>query len=177
MIKIFFEEHSTTYDDENKLASGWNDVRLSPAGMDQSKQITERFADTHLDAIFTSDLKRSYQTATLAFDFNPKFIFTDWRLRECDYGEYTQTPLTELDGLKMQYLKEPFPDGESYLQAVQRTASFLKDLKAHWDDKVVMVIGDPTTQYALEYLINGKSLEESLQQPWAWQPGWTYEMQ
>lgn len=177
MINIHFEAHNTTFDDENKTVSGWFDVRLSPAGVEQGTQLASRYAGIHVDAVFTADLKRCYQTATQAFDFNTNLIFTDWRLRECNYGDYNQTPLVEFNSIKKQYLNEPFPSGESYMKAVQRVGTFLNDLKLNFPDKTVMVVGDSTTQYALEYYINGKPVEKSLEEEWVWQPGWQYQLQ
>lgn len=176
MVTIIFEAHSTSLDNESGASSGWFDARLSPAGMDQSKQLGERYAAQRPDVIFTSDLKRAYQTATIAFDFDPKFIFTDWRLRECNYGDMTQSPKEAVEAARMQYIDQPFPGGESYTQCMQRMASFLNDLKAHFDGKTVMIIGHRATQYGLEHWLNQKPLSEVLQAPWTWQPGWKYQI-
>lgn len=176
MVSIIFEAHSTSLDNENNLSSGWSDSRLSPMGMDQSKQLGERYATQRPDVIFTSDLKRAYQTATIAFDFDPKFIFTDWRLRECNYGDMTQSTKEEVDAVRTQYIEQPFPNGESYNQCMQRMASFLNDLKINFDGKTVMIIGHRATQYGLEHWLNQKPLPEVLQAPWSWQPGWKYQI-
>jgi bisphosphoglycerate-dependent phosphoglycerate mutase len=60
MLTIIFESHSTTEDNESKLAAGWFDTPLSELGKKQAKQLGERYKDTKLDAIFCSDLSRSY---------------------------------------------------------------------------------------------------------------------
>ncbi|MES2970731.1 MAG: histidine phosphatase family protein [Patescibacteria group bacterium] len=177
MITIVFEPHSTTFDNENNVASGWFDDRLSPAGAEQAKEMGRRYADNPFDAIFCSDLKRAYQTATIAFDFNPRLIFSDWRLRECDYGQYTQASKQEVNGLRSQHISEPFIDGESYNQVVDRVASFLADLKKRWDGKRVLIIGHRGTHYGLDFLINNKPLEQSLAETFTWQPGWQYTLQ
>lgn len=177
MVTVIFEAHSTSTDNENNVASGWADSRLSPLGIDQSKQMSQRYAGQQIDAVFCSDLKRSYQTATLAFDFNPKLIYMDWRLRECDYGDLTQGSRAEVDAAKASYITQPFPYGESYEQCVQRIRSFLTDLKARWDGRTIIVIGHRATQYGLEHLLNGKPLEQCITEPWQWQPGWKYRLQ
>ena len=89
MITIIFEAHGTTFDNEKHLSSGWNDVELSELGIKQSAELGERYKDVHFDAIFTSDLKRAYDTGVIAF--GTKFpIIQDERLRECNYGDLTQ---------------------------------------------------------------------------------------
>lgn len=177
MITIVFETHSTTFDNENAVASGWFDDRLSPTGTEQAKELGRRYADSPFDAIFCSDLKRSYQTATIAFAFDPKLIFSDWRLRECDYGQYTQSSSQEVAGLRLQHINAPFDDGESYTQVADRIASFLVDLKKRWDGKHVLIIGHRGTQYGLELIVNNKPLEQSVVEQFTWQPGWQYELQ
>ena len=63
MVEIVFEAHSTTLDNESRLASGWFDVGLSELGKRQAKELGERYKDEVFDAVFCSDLQRSYKTA------------------------------------------------------------------------------------------------------------------
>lgn len=91
MITIVFESHSTTKDNEAQLVAGWFDVALSKLGEERARQLGERYADQKFDAIFCSDLQRSYKTAQLAFgDKYP--IIQDERLRECNYGDLNRAP-------------------------------------------------------------------------------------
>lgn len=174
MITIIFEAHGTTLDNEAHLASGWNDVELSPLGVQQSKEMGERYKDEHFDAIFCSDLKRAVQSAKIGFagrDFN---IRQDKRLRECNYGELTQHPSVKVDPEKPKRINVPFPGGESYTETTARMKSFLNDLKKDYDGKKIMIIGHRATQYGLENIILGKPLAEVIPALWKWQPGWTY---
>ncbi len=162
MVTIIFESHGTTFDNENGVSSGWFDARLSPQGAEEAKALGRKYADDQFDAVFCSDLKRAHQTATIAFDFDPKLIFSDWRLRECNYGQYTQVARQEVGDQKLLHIQEPFIDGESYSQVADRVASFLNDLKAGWSGKRVMIIGHGGTWACLELLLNNKPLEQSL---------------
>ena len=140
MIKIIFEPHSTTLDNEAELSSGHNDVELSELGKKQAKELGERYKDQRFDAIFCSDLQRSYKTAEIAF--GSKFpIVKDARLRECDYGDLTQKPAEIVSPEKPKRINTPFPSGESYEQTSERINSFLDDLKRHFDGKTVMILG------------------------------------
>lgn len=67
MVTIIFESHSTSLDNENYLASGWNDVKLSPLGIKQAEALGRRRKNEQFEAIFCSDLQRSYKTAEIAF--------------------------------------------------------------------------------------------------------------
>lgn len=66
MITIIFEAHSTSFDNENHLSSGQFDVALSPLGEKQAKELGERYENEHFDAIFCSDLQRSYKRSLRA---------------------------------------------------------------------------------------------------------------
>jgi len=176
MITIIFESHSTSLDNEAHLSSGHNDVALSPLGGKQAKELGERYKDKKFDAIFCSDLQRSYKTAEIAF--GDKFpIIRDKRLRECDYGDLTQHSSSEVDLEKVKRIKTPFANGESYEQTSKRMKEFLKDLLKNYDGKTVMVIGHRATQYGLEHWIKGLSMEEIIPTPWSWQPGWIYYLE
>lgn len=176
MVEIVFESHSTSLDNEKHLSSGWNDVELSPLGVVQARDLGERRKNEKFDAIFCSDLQRSYKTAELAFG-NKFPIIQDQRLRECNYGDLTQKPSSLVNPEKPKRIKIAFPNGESYEHTSGRMKDFLKDLIKNYDGKRVMIIGHRATQYGLEHWIKGMSLEEVIPAPWKWQPGWIYKLE
>jgi alpha-ribazole phosphatase/probable phosphoglycerate mutase len=174
MIKIIFEAHSTTEDNELNLAAGWYDVALSKLGRSQAKDIGKRYNGKKFDVIFCSDLQRSYKTAELAFK-NKYPIVQDKRLRECNYGELNRRPKEVIDAMKEGAVTKPFPGGESYQDTAARMKEFLADLMAKYDGKTVMIIGHRATQYGLEHWINAIPISKVVTAPWTWQPGWTYK--
>lgn len=173
MITVIFEAHGTTFDNEAHLSSGHNDVELSPLGVEQSKEMGIRYKDESFDAIFCSDLQRAYKSAEIAF--GDKFtIIKDARLRECNYGDFTQNQSEIVDEQKLKRIHEPFPNGESYTQTNSRMKNFLEDLLQNYNGKKIMIIGHRATQYGLDSLINGASLEKLVSTKFKWQPGWKY---
>lgn len=174
MVKIIFESHSTSFDNEAHICSGWKDVDLSPLGEQQSQEMGQRYKDENFDAIFCSDLVRSVRTGEIAFA--GRFpIMIDKRLRECNYGELNGAPSSQVDAEKIKRINVPFDGGESYLQTSERMKSFIDDLTRDFDGKRVMIIGHAATRYGLEHLILGKSYKEIISAPWQWQPGWKYQ--
>lgn len=192
MVDIIFEAHGTTFDNEAHLASGHNDVDLSPLGEQQSREMGVRYKDQHFDAIFCSDMKRAFRSAEIAFcknktgklESNDDFlknecrfpIIKDARLRECDYGDLTQHPSEEVDAEKPKRIYEPFPNGESYQQTSVRMKDFLNFLRENYDRKKVMIIGHRATQYGLDHWINGVPYEQLVSTKFKWQEGWSYEL-
>lgn len=176
MVTIIFEPHSTTLDNEAHVSSGHHDVDLSELGIKQSRELGERYKNENFDAIFCSDLLRSYKTAELAFD--DRFpIVKDARLRECDYGNLTRHSSEEVDKEKPRHVNLPFPNGESFEDTAKRVKDFLEDLLKNYDGKKVMIIGHRATQYGLEHWIKGVSVYEAVIAPWKWQPGWEYVLE
>jgi alpha-ribazole phosphatase/probable phosphoglycerate mutase len=173
---VIFETHSTTFDNEAGIASGWFDVRLSPRGEEQARDLGVRRRGDRLAAVFCSDFRRAIQTADIAFGDRGVPIVHDQRLREVDYGALTRRPAGEIDAQRMAYLTSPFPGGESYEQAVQRVAGWLEDASRVHPDGTVLVIGHRATFYALEHLAGRIPLDEVVAAPWRWQPGWTYRV-
>ncbi len=177
MIKIWFEPHSITTDNEADLASGWNDVDLSEEGRKRlHDQWPPRYQERKVDIIFSSDLQRAYKCGALVSNQCRIPMYVDARLRECDYGDLTQAPKSEVDSQKAERISQPFPGGESYQQCADRIKDFLDWLKTNFDGKTVVIIGHRATQYGLEHHLKSKDLKTCVTEPWAYQPGWQYEL-
>jgi broad specificity phosphatase PhoE len=173
--RLRFETHATSLDNEAGLASGHYDVDLSPAGEAQATALGARYADRLPTRVVTSDLRRAWRTAALAFgDRVP--IVRDPRLRECDYGRLTRAPARQIDELRLAAVNRPFPDGESYVQVTARVAACLDDLRRTWPDGWVLIIGHRATLYALDHVLNAVPLAEAVARPFSWQPGWPYQL-
>lgn len=175
MVTIIFEAHGTTVDNEAHRSSGRNDVELSELGRRQAQELGARYADVRIDVVFASSLRRSYDSAQLAFQGTSVPIIQDARLNECDYGELNGHPSSHVDPEKPKHISVPFPHGESYEQAASRMKSFLDELVQRYDEKTVLIIGHRATQYGLEHWLKDVPLYDAIVAPWSWQPGWTYE--
>ncbi len=174
-MKIYFVAHSTSKDNEAKLSSGWKDVELSELGIQQSKELGERFEKIKIDLICCSDLKRAVDTVKIAFkDKTPVII--DKRLRELNYGDFNGKPSEIVGRRKKERIKQPFPNGESYEQAMKRVHSFYLEIKEKYSEKTVLIVGHRATQFGLDTLIHGKTLKECLATPFKWQPYWEYNL-
>jgi broad specificity phosphatase PhoE len=174
MVTIIFESHATSLDNEANISSGHYDVDLSELGLKQARELGDRYKTENFDAIFCSDLLRSYRTGEIAFGDRNFKIYKDRRLREINAGQFNRHPKEEVEGLKTTYISVPFPYGESYEQTTAMIKDFLQELLRNYDGKKVMIIGSRATQYGLEYLINKVPLEKVITDAWQWQSGWTY---
>lgn len=176
MVNIIFETHGSTFDNEQGLASGTFDVELSPLGEKQSAEMMSRYENNLPDIVFSSDLKRAVKTAEIAFGGKNIQIIHDPRLRECNIGEMTRKPVEEVGLVLLNYVKMPFPEGESFEQITERVKEFLNSIFTLYEGKTVVVIGHRATWYGLEHWLKGVPLEQAISLPCQWQPGWKYEM-
>jgi len=173
LVHVIFETHSTTEDNEIGIGTGWNPGQLSAAGREQARLLGERRRDDGITAIFTSDLERALETVSIAFGNAGIPVLHDWRLRECNYGALngTEAAIDEPSS----YIDTPYPDGESWTEAIDRVLSFLPDLY-RWHGRRVLVIGHAATGRALRRYATGRTIQELLSEPFNWQPGWEYEI-
>ena len=124
--------------------------------------------------VFNVYLAILIHTAKIAFG-NTLPIIADQRLREINYGDYNGKPKAEVDAIKLTHLSQPFPNGESYSQAVARVQAFYRKLKAQHPDATPLIIGHRATQFGLDMLVQGKTLEACVIEKFIWQPYWEYE--
>ena len=162
-----------TEDNDNGVATGWHPGRLSSMGREQARQLGLRRANDGLSVIFTSDLGRALETVEIAFPEGTVPVLHDWRLRECNYGAESGSPVSELR--REDHIDKPYPSGESWRTAVTRVGGFLRDL-GPWTGRHVLVVGHTATRFAFDHLLNAIPLEDLLAVPFSWQEGWEYEV-
>ena len=88
MKKIFLVRHGESKWNVLKKIQGQQDVPLTDRGKIQAYQIGDRLLSEKIDSIYSSDLKRAYDTATiigkkLQIDVNPMT-----ELREINFGQW-----------------------------------------------------------------------------------------
>lgn len=115
---------------------GWFDSDLTPNGREQVALLAERLCGEHIDAVYSSDLKRAYQTARAAADSRGLTIHTDARLREIDGGEWEDVPFAELPErfpeAYANWMSRPYelqiPGGESMRMFQRRLIDAVEDI-------------------------------------------------
>ena len=175
-IELVFETHSTTVDNEQGRATGWLPGQLSELGQAQARELGRRRSGDRITAVFSSDLARAAQTASIAFAHSSLPVLYDWRLRECDYGQRNGMPTTELHADRHEHMDRPYPGGESWRQAITRVGRFLTDLPLRWNGQRILVIGHVGTRWGLDHYLGAVPLEDLIGQGFTWQEGWEYHI-
>ena len=169
-MKLIYETHSITVDNERGIATGWLPGDLSDEGRRLARELGPRRRD--VDVVFSSDLRRAVQTVELAGLSAPHL--QDWRLRECNYGQLNGAPVAALEP-RAARVKTPYPGGQSYLDVLELTRAFLEDVKRWYDGQVVLVVAHSANRWSFEHLLGSRApFEELITSPFNWQPGWEY---
>lgn len=176
-VKITYFVHGTTTDNEADLATGWQDGELSALGIEQSKNLGKQIENIKFDAVFCSDLKRAVDSADLMFGGKHEII-QDARLRECGYGDMTGKSAKEFKNNLIDFVDQPFSNGESYKDVEKRIRSFVDMLKIKYEGKGIAIVAHQAPQLALDVVLLGKTWQQAIDQDWrktkSWQPGWEY---
>lgn len=175
-VELVYETHSITTDNETGVATGWLPGELSPQGRALAAELGLRRRDDGLAVVFTSDLRRAVETAEIAFRDGGIPIVPDPRLRECDYGVFNGGPVAEVAARRSQHIRTPWPGGQSYQDVVEQTREFLRDLVVRWDGTRVLLVAHSANRWSLDHLLSGVPLEELVDAPFDWRPGWTFHV-
>ena len=173
-LTIVYETHSTTIDNENGFATGWLPGELSGAGRHQAWELGQRRRDDGISAIYVSDLRRALDTVAIAFVGSDIPVIVDARLREANYGLLNGAPGEQVAAERPGRIDEPFPDGESYRDVVNRTRTLIEDVRLRWDGQRVLWVGHSANRWALEHIMFGRDLHELVVADFDWQPGWEF---
>ena len=147
---IILERHGESLGNAERTYHGHSQIGLSDRGVVQAKRSAEYFANVKLDAIFSSDLKRAYDTAAehLAYHKGLEIIPCE-RLREVNVGRWQGMKIVDIIEQYGEYFtvewKEQFgtfrgaPEGESVPDAAERFYRALLDIARKCCGKTVLV--------------------------------------
>ncbi|MET9249164.1 histidine phosphatase family protein [Nonomuraea sp. NPDC003709] len=170
-VTLGYETHSIAVDNETGIATGWLPRELSARGRGLAVEL-----GAAVDVVCASDLGRAVQTAGIGFAGGRKEIRFDRRLRECDYGIYNGRPVGEVAASRSRHIDMPWPGGQSYRRVVAEMVGFLRDMMDEWQGGLVLVVSHSANRWALQNLLDGTPLEELVDVPFEWRPGWEFSI-
>ncbi len=141
--------HGETEWNAQGRVQGHTDVGLSERGVLQGQAICARLAGVEIDVAYSSDLRRSAETARQILGQREVPLRTTDRLREYNKGifegltpEETGQRYPELYAAsQVNDLDFAPPGGESIRQASARIACFISRMKAQHQDDSVLIVG------------------------------------
>ncbi|MUN63545.1 MSMEG_4193 family putative phosphomutase [Kocuria sediminis] len=119
-------------------------LHLSDRGRAQAEQVAERLAGVPVDAVLTSPLERTRETAEPTEARTGRAAVVDPGLLECDFGEWTGAELSRLSRLTAwsTVQRAPstfrFPGGESFPEMQARMVGAVDRARAEHEGGVVV---------------------------------------
>ena len=145
-VKIILIRHGETYLSLKKVYYGRIDTPLTAKGLRQAKDIRKYFSRENVDKVYSSNLKRAFNFAKIAFD---GFIIEKTsELREINFGVFER--LTHEQIMKKyrqaysRWLKDPFtcviPQGDSLSDFSNRVRAFFKKIIRENSNKTLAIV-------------------------------------
>ncbi|NLX70122.1 MAG: histidine phosphatase family protein [Clostridiales bacterium] len=133
---IYITRHGETKWNDAGKTQGVKNISLTGRGRDQANKLARRLKNEPIQFIYSSDLKRAVETASIIGDeIGRDYIVTPY-LREANFGGWEGYTLKEIEerypGQLDQWYKDPdfcAPDGESINRVKQRIKYFIDLIK------------------------------------------------
>lgn len=150
MLRVFIVRHGLTTWNHQSRMQGHTDIPLSDEGLRQAEALSARLADTHLDAIWSSDLQRARVTAEIVARPHGLPVSATDRLREQMLGDWEGLTADEIvargdaDRL-LRYRADSLnhrPPGAEPLQDVwERVTAAMAEIRAATPQGHILVVG------------------------------------
>lgn len=136
-MEIYIVRHGQTLWNQGKRLQGSTDIELNDNGRDLAIKTGIALKKTRIDVIYSSPLKRAYETASLIRGDRDIDIITDDRIRELSFGHFEGQNFSELikdESLTFRYffkqphLYKPADDGENLEHLIERAGNFMQEI-------------------------------------------------
>ena len=148
MSKLLLVRHGITEFNSTRRFAGYSDVELNDAGYKQVERLRDRLVNEKIDAVYSSDLKRTLVTAEVISSGHEVDIVTCPELREMNYGDAEGLTFQEINRLYPEVaelivnfnLRLEFPGGEVFEGFMDRVDTFLDRLDKHAPSETILIV-------------------------------------
>jgi probable phosphoglycerate mutase len=155
--RIFLVRHGATPLTAEDRFAGSSDVALSDEGRRQIASLAERLKGENLDALYTSPLQRTMETASILAAPHGMQPVAEHALREIDYGRWEGLSRSEVETtFREEYAiweEDPFTvapiGGESGINVLNRALPFIRRIVEQHRHRSVVVVSHKGTNRLL----------------------------
>ena len=169
-MELYIVRHGKTYWNNERKIQGWADIDLTEEGRRVACESAEGMKDIHFDAIYSSPLKRAYETACILKGNRELAVIVDERIKEIGFGALEGADFTKIRGEKTSKFTAFFdapecydaPEGGESIQAVcDRAEDFLKEIiEKHKDDERIMIVAQGAVNKAMMHYIRQNEIKD-----------------
>ena len=170
MVRFIIVRHGYSESNKTQTFAGQLDVDLDSIGYEQAEDVRNCILNNYkIDAVYSSDLKRSINTAKPTAEALGMEIKTDADLREMYVGEWQGMTVTDVArkypetfSVYKTNVGEARPDGgENYTELSNRADAAFRRIAEGNEGKTVMVVTHGGLIRALRCLWNGLCMSEA----------------
>lgn len=148
LARIFLVRHGETLWNRNFLYQGQKDIPLSEKGRKQAKKLAKALEREAFRAVYSSDLKRAYETALAIANPRDLDVILKKELREINFGKWEGYSFEELRRKYpvefSMWLNDPGeirpPEGENLKELTQRVVGFLRKTAIEHKNEDILVV-------------------------------------
>lgn len=148
MTKLILIRHGETEWNATGRIQGHKPVSLNDRGHQQAQAVALRLQHEPFDALYSSDLKRTLQTAQAIANLTHHTIHTDVRLREWDLGVLAGLTRPEAESqhpeayaiYNRQIVEDAIPNGESIRNRYTRVTTCLEEHAHNHPNQTLVII-------------------------------------
>ncbi len=171
MTRIYLIRHAEAEGNYYRRIQGQFNGAITHKGHKQIEALAERFKDVHIDALYSSDLRRTVTTAGAILKYHDLPLNTDSRLREIGMGEWEDLPWgnaayddpEQLLAFSVDPESWSIPGCESYLELQRRINDTVLEISAKHDGQTIAIVSHGTAIRSLLCLIEGIASENVAQ--------------
>lgn len=173
--RLIFVRHGEAEGNLKKKFHGWTDSELTPKGNQQAEAAAKRLKDEPIDVIYSSPLKRAYQTAQyIAEEKGLTEIRVEDRLKEINAGLWEDEKFDELpqkwpeeyDVWENKPHLHCMPMGESIKEAFDRVLAEVLQIVEKNRGENICIVTHGTVLRSLVCYFKGKPFEELVEVSW-----------
>ena len=172
MTSLILVRHGHSTYNGKGVYTGHTDAPLDEVGREQALQLARLLADTHIDAVYTSDLCRTVETVRPTAAQHGLAVCEDAELREIDMGEFTGLPYDEVaQRFPAEYaafcadIRNPAKGGESIAAAAARILAALQRILAAHEGEQVLICSHALTSRLVYTLAHGGEIADVMKSP------------
>ena len=146
-LRVFIVRHGQTEYNISHRWQGQLDIPLNEHGQLQAQRIADYLRDTHFDAIYSSDMRRAYDTTTAITDGRQLTVVSDARLREFNLGILQGMTRAEMRAAHQDILNAwdasddyVIPQGESRSMTRERAQAFWRETIAPSPHRQLLIV-------------------------------------
>lgn len=157
MTRLLLVRHGETIWNHTSRYQGHTDIELSETGREQARSLAKRLKTEKVKAVYSSDLKRAFETASILASLHNLPVKTTKELREINFGDWEgltyQEIMEEYRELASEWYQHPgkirIPGGETFTDVKERAYNTILELARQNDPGTIIVVAHGGTIRAI----------------------------